>query len=103
MKIFHYHPKTGEYLGEGLADESPLEPGVWLIPAQAVDVEPPQAGNGERVVWAGDGWQVEPIPAPEPEPEPEPAPQPIELTPMEKLSRLGLTVDDLKALLEVTP
>jgi len=36
--IHHYHPETFDYLGDGEADLSPLEKGVWLIPAHATDV-----------------------------------------------------------------
>jgi hypothetical protein len=94
MNIFHYHPDTGIYLGQGKADESPLEPGVWLIPAHATEQGPPQLGEGEQAVWTGDGWDVQPIPEPEPEPQLIP-----EMTPAEKLAAAGLTVEDLRALL----
>lgn len=57
MKIVYgYHPDTGELAGETVADESPLEPGVYLIPACATDVEPPQAVDGKRTVWVGGEW-----------------------------------------------
>jgi hypothetical protein len=100
MNIFHYHPDTGIYLGQGKADESPLEPGVWLIPAHATEQEPPQPGEGEHAIWTDEGWDVQPIPVTEPEPEPLPIAEPIpELTAAEKLAAAGLTVEDLKALL----
>jgi len=103
MKIYHYHPETGEYLGQGVADESPLEPGVWLIPAHATTQQPPKPGEGQRVVRAGDSWSIEAIPQPEPDPEPHPQPlpvtEPVNLTPAEKLARAGLTVDELRELL----
>jgi len=76
MDIFHYHPDTGIYLGQGVADESPLEPGVWLIPAHATELEPPQPSKGKQIAWSGDSWDVQPIPEPETEPEPEPEPEP---------------------------
>lgn len=63
MKIYHYHPDTREYLREDQADESPLEPGVWLIPAHATSVAPPPLEPGKRIVWA-DGWVLEDIPVP---------------------------------------
>lgn len=71
----------GYYVGPVIADESPLEPGVWLIPAGAVDASPPDVPDGQRAVWSGAGWALDAIPEPEPEPEPEPAP---ELTDAEK-------------------
>jgi len=80
MEIYHYHSVTKEYLGSGLADPSPLEPGVWLIPANATGVQPPTAMDGKIRVWNGSAWAFEDIPAPPeppaPEPEPEPEPEP---------------------------
>ena len=101
MNIYHFHPGTGVYCGAGLADESPLEPGVWLIPAWATTIEPLPVEEGEQAVWNGTGWVGELIPEPEPEPEPqivEPVPT-VPLTPVEKLAAAGLTVEELKALL----
>jgi hypothetical protein len=102
MNIFHYHPETGVYLGQGLADESPLEPGVWLIPAHATGTQPPVAGESEQAIWANGAWAVEPIPAPEPEPETlpvVPAEPAAPLTPEQKLAAAGLTVTELRQLL----
>lgn len=61
MNIYHYHPVSGAYLGSGMADESPLEPGVWLIPAHATKVAPPVFGEGEQAVFDGSAWAVLPI------------------------------------------
>ena len=60
MQIYHYHPATGEYLGEGTADESPLEPGVYLVPANATATAPPTAMTGKVRVWRGE-WQFEDV------------------------------------------
>ena len=59
----------GVYVGTVVCDESPLEPGVFLIPAGATTVEPPTVGDGEFAVWDGSEWQV-PVPS-EPDPDPE--------------------------------
>lgn len=58
MQIYHYHPTSGEYLGEGTADESPLEPGAYLVPAHATTAAPPTAMSGKVRVWRGE-WQFE--------------------------------------------
>lgn len=62
----------GVYVGPVEADESPLEPGVWLIPRGCVEVEPPPIPQGQMAVWSGGAWSVQPIPVPPSEPEVEP-------------------------------
>lgn len=55
------------------ADESPLEPGVFILPRGAVDLAPPTVPAGQRAKVVGGVWAFEPIP---PEPEPEQPPEP---------------------------
>jgi hypothetical protein len=70
---YSFHPSTGVFLGVDFAQESPLEPGIFLLPAGATFVEPPQVSDGQQAVWNGNSWEVQDIPPPEPEPEiPEP-------------------------------
>jgi len=109
MNIYHFHPDTGVYLSSGQADESPLEPGVWLLPAHSTTQQPPQPGAGEQAVWVDSAWQVQPIPEPTPEPTPDPVPplvpiiEPgVVLTTEEKLATFGLTVVELKELFGLT-
>jgi hypothetical protein len=106
MKTYNYIAESGIYYSEGLADESPLEPGVFLIPAHATAVAPPAVTELEVAVFRDGEWSVEVLPPPpEPEPVPEPEIEPeslVELTPLEKLARSGLTVDELKGLLGLT-
>lgn len=62
----------GYFVGVALADESPLEPGVFLMPGNTVDAEPPTVPQGHRAKWNGAGFDMEAVPAPEPQPMPEP-------------------------------
>ena len=63
----------GYFIGTTIADESPLEPGVFLLPAGTVDTPPPIVPEGKRAKWIGE-WLIEDIPLP-PEPELEPEPE----------------------------
>lgn len=60
MKIYNYNPVTGEYVGQSDADESPMEPGVFLIPACATKLEPPAAGSKQAAVFQGGEWVIQP-------------------------------------------
>lgn len=72
MIIYHYHPDTGALLGSREADESPLEPGVFLMPAFSTDVTPPAPVDGKYRIFSGESWSYADIPNPEEvEPEPE--------------------------------
>lgn len=51
---------TREYIGETVADPSPLEPGVWLLPAHAYYEKPPEAGVNEKAVMTESGWSLSP-------------------------------------------
>ncbi|MDI6872581.1 MAG: tail fiber assembly protein [Bacillota bacterium] len=56
-KVYHYS-ETGEYLGESEARESPLEPGVYLIPAHATDQAPPKPGPNQVPVFTNGAWTL---------------------------------------------
>ena len=78
MKTVSQLDALGYFVGTADADESPLEPGEFLIPGGCVDAPAPTIPQGQRARWA-DGWVFEDTPAPEPEPVPEPpAPQSTE-------------------------
>lgn len=60
--VYNYAPDTRIFTGASEADESPLEPGVYLIPAHAVTEAPPEAPAGSiaRRRADGGGWEVVP-------------------------------------------
>lgn len=58
--VFHFDAVHGALLGQSAADASPLEPGVWLVPAYATLVPPPMVGEREVPVWDGSAWATLP-------------------------------------------
>ena len=60
---YNYKPGTGIYAGSEPAFESPLEPGAFLLPANATFEAPPQTGDANRVAAFRNGaWTVIPRP-----------------------------------------
>jgi hypothetical protein len=58
MKIYNYHLEYKTYTGSSLADESPLEPGVFLIPAYATQLKPPSFSENQIPVFNGTSWEI---------------------------------------------
>lgn len=56
MDIYNYHPVTGEYLGQSVADPNPEEPGNFLIPAFATKAQPPKTIEREIAVFVDNKW-----------------------------------------------
>ena len=81
MQIYNFRSETGDYVGAGIADESPLETGVFLIPANATKIQPPVFDALTHTCRFYNGaWNVAAIPEPEPEPaDPVPDPRIAEL------------------------
>jgi hypothetical protein len=48
----------GLYVGPVIADESPLEPGVFLVPGGCVEFAPPEAPEDKIQHWNGKRWQL---------------------------------------------
>lgn len=70
MKVIQLDEK-GYFVGTTVAEESPLEPGVYLMPANTVDADVPSIPDGSVAKWSGSGWVFEEIIV-DVEPEPEP-------------------------------
>lgn len=76
VKAVYQTDQNGFFLGVVEADESPLESGVFLIPAGCVETPPPELPAGMAARWVNGKWVLETIPvAPESPPEPKPEPQ----------------------------
>ena len=54
--VYNYNPDTKEFTGASRANESPREPGVFLLPANATFKPAPGAGPGQVVLWNGTDW-----------------------------------------------
>lgn len=93
MLVYNYDSNTGSFTGMSVADPSPLEPGVWLIPACATSIAPPDFNSTTQTCrWNGDEWIVADIVIDEPE---EPEPPTVE----ERIALLQATYDsDLQQL-----
>jgi hypothetical protein len=67
MLVYHYDPDTGAFLNtSSAADEDPMEPGHWLIPAHATELLPPSVSDPKKqhAVFADGGWHIEDKPVP---------------------------------------
>ena len=62
MQVYNYDPTTFEYLGESSAFESPLEPGKYLVPANATTTPAPTYNAAtQQCYWMNGAWTVSPI------------------------------------------
>lgn len=57
-KIVSQLNHDGFFVGATVADASPLEPNVFLLPGGAIDVPPPEVPDGKVARWAN-GWIFE--------------------------------------------
>lgn len=60
MNIYNYHGSSGEYLSATIARESPMEPGVFLVPANATGIAPPATAANEVAVFEAGAWAIKP-------------------------------------------
>ena len=57
-KVVYQTDHLGIYTGKTVADRSPLEPDVWLIPGGCVEVAPPAVPEKKAALWNGRKWQL---------------------------------------------
>lgn len=63
-KTVYLYDETGRYNGKYDAQESPLEPGTFIVPARSTDVAPPSVGGNQFAQWDGTQWLVEDVATP---------------------------------------
>ena len=51
MKIYAYHPITGEFIGLDTARPDPEDSQNWIMPADTTDIAPPEPGEYQAVVF----------------------------------------------------
>jgi hypothetical protein len=66
QKFAHQCDNQGYLMGKTPRQHSPAEPGVWLVPAGATLVPPPEVPKGQRAKfnWTTQAWSLEAIPLP---------------------------------------
>lgn len=57
-KVVYQTDALGIFMGEAIADRSPLEDDVWLIPGGCVEVVPPLVPAFKAARWLGNKWQL---------------------------------------------
>lgn len=57
-KLVYQTDHLGIFIGTVEADESPLEPGVYLIPGGCVETPPPTIPETKVAWWSGQAWQL---------------------------------------------
>ena len=88
MIAYQFNP-AGFYEGQTEADESPLEPGVFLLPARTTLVAPPtEAPEGQWPRWNGSTWALVN------------KPQPLLVDPVAKLQAFLAANPDVASMLE---
>lgn len=58
QKLAYMYDSAGFYTGSTEATASPLESGVYLLPANATLQEPPEATEGKQARWNGTSWSL---------------------------------------------
>lgn len=60
MQVFHYHPDTGEFIGQSAARPNPLEAGRFLVPRHATTQEVPKGEPDQVAVYEAGQWVARP-------------------------------------------
>lgn len=59
QKTVYQVDAAGHFIAEAVADESPLEPGIYLLPAGCIETAPPKKwAKNKWPRWNGVKWQL---------------------------------------------
>jgi len=58
MLVYNYNNDENQYTHSNEADESPLEKGVFFIPAKATDIAPPITIEHQVAIFENNGWVI---------------------------------------------
>lgn len=58
MDIYNYDSVTGEFITVSQANQSPLEPGVFLVPANATTLPPLKPGPNQAPAFKDGAWTL---------------------------------------------
>jgi hypothetical protein len=61
-EVYRYDRNTKEYIGKCLVQESPLEPGVWLMPQNTTKIELPIVNKYQKQIFNTETnqWEIKP-------------------------------------------
>ena len=96
-KTVYQYDVAGRYLGETQADESPLEAGVYHLPARTTEQAPPARDTwpeGKWPRWNGISWAMTGAGSP---------PETPAADPLDKLARFLLANPDMLAVMDKAP
>lgn len=62
LPIYNYDKITKQFIGMSFADNNPLVPGTYLIPANATVDQPPITDNKHIAVYTNNTWVITKLP-----------------------------------------
>jgi hypothetical protein len=63
ITVYLFDDATGAFMYPYDAQESPLEPGVYIEPISSTRVQPPAWPGGQWPYWTGTAWELRDAPA----------------------------------------
>jgi hypothetical protein len=97
MKTVYLFDESGLFAGSYQAQESPLEPGVFIVPTLSTERPAPDIPKGKAIRFVAGEWILFDLPAPTPAPD---ISDVVLIDPVEKLKLFISANPDVAALLK---